>query len=58
MINVRRKVASLAGIGLLFAAVSGVAQQSAPPQTMPQPTNALTAVFPLTTRSPEARRLV
>jgi len=63
MINVRRKVASLAGIGLLFAAVSGVAQQSASPQTVPQPTvpqptNALTAVFPLTSKSPEARRLV
>ncbi len=58
MINVRRKVTSLAGIGLLFAAVSGVAQQSAPPQTVSQPTNALTAVFPLTTKSPEARRLV
>jgi len=58
MINIRRTVASLAGIGLLFAAVSAVAQQSAPPQTMPQPTSSLTAVFPLTSKSPEARRLV
>ena len=58
MINIRRTVASLAGIGLLFAAVSGVAQRSALPQTVPQPTNALTAVFPLTSKSPEARRLV
>ena len=52
-VMIRRTVASLAGIGLLFAAVASVAQQTAPPQTNP-----LNAVFPLTTKSPEARRLV
>ncbi len=50
--NIRKTVVSLAGIGLLFIAVVSVAQQ-----TVPQP-NALTAVLPLTTKSPEARRLV
>jgi tetratricopeptide (TPR) repeat protein len=38
---------------LLLAAVAGMAQQTASPQANP-----LTAVFPLTTKSPEARRLV
>jgi len=51
--TVRGTVASLLGIGLLLAAVAGVAQQTTPP-----PTNPLTAVLPLTTKSPEARRLV
>ncbi|HXM22379.1 MAG TPA: hypothetical protein VN948_14080 [Terriglobales bacterium] len=51
--TVRRTVASLLGIGLLLAAVAGRAQQNTPP-----PTNPLTAVLPLTTKSPEARRLV
>src|SRR5271167_4925129 len=40
-------------IGLLFAAVASVAEQTAP-----QPVNALSAALPLTTKSPEARRLV
>jgi tetratricopeptide (TPR) repeat protein len=52
-ISVRRIITSLASIGLVFAAVAGVAQQTAP-----RPTNPLTAVLPLTTKSPEARRLV
>jgi tetratricopeptide (TPR) repeat protein len=49
----RRTAASLLGIGLLLAAVAGLAQQPAS-----QPGNPLTAVLPLTTKSPEARRLV
>lgn len=51
--TIRRAVASLVGIGLLLAAGASVAQPTAP-----QPTNPLTAVLPLTTKSPEARRLV
>ena len=51
--SVGRMIAFLAGIGLLLAAVAGVAQQSVSPQTNP-----LTAALPLTTKSPEARRLV
>jgi tetratricopeptide (TPR) repeat protein len=39
-------------LGLLLAAGVGMAQQTA------SPANPLTAVFPLTTKSPEARRLV
>jgi len=39
-------------VGLLLAAIPGMAQ------TAPQQTNPLTAVLPLTTKSPEARRLV
>jgi tetratricopeptide (TPR) repeat protein len=49
----RSAIACLLGIGLLLAAVTGVAQQTAP-----QAANTLTAVLPLTTKSPEARRLV
>ncbi len=51
--TVRKAIASLAGIGLLLAAGAGVAQPTAP-----QPARLLTAVLPLTTKSPEARRLV
>jgi tetratricopeptide (TPR) repeat protein len=51
--TIHRAVASLVGIGLLLAAGAGVAQPTAP-----QPSNPLTAVLPLTTKSPEARRLV
>jgi tetratricopeptide (TPR) repeat protein len=51
--TIPRTIVSLIGIGLLFTAVAGVAQQ-----TTPQPTNPLTAVLPLTTKSAEARRLV
>jgi len=50
---IRRTIAALVGIGLLFATVASVAQQTAP-----QPTNSSNAVLPLTTKSPEARRLV
>jgi len=50
---VRRMIALLVGLGLLFSAVVGLAQQTAPSQA-----NRLTAVLPLTTKSPEARRLV
>src|SRR3984957_5997472 len=50
---IRRMAASLLGGSLLFAAVPGMAQQTAPPQTNP-----LAAILPLTTKSPEARRLV
>lgn len=48
---IRNVITSLAVLGLLLSA--GVAQQTAPQQTNP-----LTAVLPLTTKSPEARRLV
>ena len=41
------------GIGLLLAAATGVAQQTAPQQA-----TRLTATLPLTTKSPEAHRLV
>jgi tetratricopeptide (TPR) repeat protein len=41
------------GIGLLLAAVAGTTQETAA-----HPSNPPTAVFPLTTKSPEARRLV
>jgi tetratricopeptide (TPR) repeat protein len=41
------------GIGLLLATVAGMAQETAAHQSNPP-----TAVFPLTTKSPEARRLV
>jgi tetratricopeptide (TPR) repeat protein len=40
-------------IGLLLAATAAMGQQTAPPASNP-----LTAVLPLTTKSPEARRLV
>src|SRR5271156_111165 len=50
---IHRARAALAGVALLLAAVAGVAQQTALRQTDPQ-----AAVFPLTTKSPEARRLV
>jgi tetratricopeptide (TPR) repeat protein len=50
--SIRKTVVSLASVGLLLIAVLSVAQQ-----TVPQP-NALTATLPLTTKSPEARRLV
>jgi tetratricopeptide (TPR) repeat protein len=48
----RRMISSLVGIGFLLVAVVGVAQQAAPPQAP------LSASLPLTTKSPEARRLV
>ena len=51
--NIRRAFISLAGIAVLFAAVAARGQQSAPAQT-----NSLSAVFPMTSKSPEARRLV
>jgi tetratricopeptide (TPR) repeat protein len=51
--TIRRTITSLIGIGLLLAAATGMAQQTAPEQTNP-----LTATLPLTTKSPEARRLV
>jgi tetratricopeptide (TPR) repeat protein len=50
---VSRIIPSLVGIGLLFAAFASVAEETAPQQANP-----LTAAFPLTTKSPEARRLV
>jgi tetratricopeptide (TPR) repeat protein len=53
MIQIRTAFASLAAMGLLWVATAGVAQQTAPPQTASP-----IAVFPLTTGSPEARRLV
>ncbi|MGA9963680.1 MAG: hypothetical protein WBQ10_00610, partial [Terriglobales bacterium] len=40
-------------IGLMFATVAGLAQPTAP-----QAANTITASLPLTTKSPEARRLV
>src|SRR5580693_1037210 len=49
---IRRTVASLAGIGLLLAAAASLAEQTAPQA------NPLSAALPLTTKSPEARRLV
>src|SRR5271154_4533019 len=48
---IRNVISSLAVVGLLL--VAGAAQQ-----TPPQQSNPLTAVLPLTTKSPEARRLV
>src|SRR6202142_538746 len=51
--TIRGTIASLVGLGLLLAAATGVAQQAAPQQANP-----LTATLPLTTKSPEARRLV
>ena len=51
--KISRTVVCLAGMGLLVAALAGVAQQTAPQQTNPP-----IAVLPLTTKSPEARRLV
>jgi len=53
---IRNIITSLAVLGLLLAA--GVAQQTAPQQVASQQANPLTAVLPLTTKSPEARRLV
>jgi len=47
-----RTITFLVGIGVLLAAVAVVAQQTVPS------TNSLSAVLPLTTKSPEARRLV
>jgi tetratricopeptide (TPR) repeat protein len=52
-VSIRRAVAAFVVTGVLLGAAVGVAQQTAAPQTNP-----LTAVFPLTTKSPEARRLV
>jgi tetratricopeptide (TPR) repeat protein len=49
----RTTITSLVAVGLLLAAVAGMAQQ-----TSPQPTNPFTAVLPLTTKSAEAHRLV
>ena len=51
--TIYRMITSLVGLGLLLAAATGVAQQTAPQQANP-----LTATLPLTTKSPEARRLV
>ena len=51
--TIYRMITSLVGLGLLLAAAAGVAQQTAPQQANP-----LTATLPLTTKSPEARRLV
>jgi predicted Zn-dependent protease len=51
--RIRRTAALLAGIGLLLASVVTVAEQNTA-----QPANPLTATLPLTTKSPEARRLV
>jgi tetratricopeptide (TPR) repeat protein len=48
-----RAVAVLIGIGMILAAATGVAEQTAPQQS-----NSLAATLPLTTKSPEARRLV
>ena len=50
---VRRMIASVVCAGFLITGVASVAQQTAPSQTSP-----LTAVLPLTTKSPEAKRLV
>ncbi len=47
------RTVSLVGVYLLIAANVGVAEESAAPQTSP-----LSAALPLTTKSPEARRLV
>jgi tetratricopeptide (TPR) repeat protein len=52
-ITIRKTITFLVGVGLLLAAVASVAQQAAP-----QESNPLTAKLPLTTKSPEARRLV
>jgi len=52
-ITICRAIAAIIGIGLLLVAATGVAQQTASPQANP-----LTATLPLTTKSPEARRLV
>ncbi len=49
-VNIRRMISSLVGINLLLAALACLAQQSAP--------TPLNATLPLTTKSPEARRLV
>jgi len=49
---VRRMISSLIGVGLLLAAVASWAQQTAPSQAPLNP------ALPLTTKSPEARRLV
>ena len=51
--TIRRTIAALVGIGIVFATVASMAQQTAP-----QPANSPTAELPLTTKSPEARRLV
>ena len=51
-IMIHRVLASLAGAGLLIG-MAAAAQQTAPSQTNP-----LTAVLPLTTKVPEAKRLV
>jgi tetratricopeptide (TPR) repeat protein len=48
-----RTAALLAGLGLLLTAVTGVAEQN-----LAQAANPLNATLPLTTKSPEARRLV
>ena len=50
---VRRMIASVVCAGFLITGVASVAQQTVPSQTSP-----LTAVLPLTTKSPEAKRLV
>jgi tetratricopeptide (TPR) repeat protein len=51
--TIRRTVASLSGIGLLLATVASMAEQNTPQQANP-----LSATLPLTSKSPEARRLV
>ena len=51
--TIGKAVATLIGTGLLLTTVIGMAQQTASPAVDP-----LAAVFPLTTKSPEARRLV
>jgi tetratricopeptide (TPR) repeat protein len=51
--SIGKAVATLIGTGLLLTTGIGIAQQTASPTVDPP-----TAVFPLTTKSPEARRLV
>jgi tetratricopeptide (TPR) repeat protein len=51
--TIRRTITTLIGLGLLLTAATGTAQQAAPQQA-----NLLSAALPLTTKSPEARRLV
>lgn len=70
---IRKTIAVIVGFGLLFAPAVGMAQQSNPPQTDPQPSTSQqttlqqttsqhaspqTAALLLTSKSPEARRLV
>jgi len=51
--TIGRTLTSLVGISLLFAGVAGMAEQTASHSTI-----AISAALPLTTKSPEARRLV